>query len=108
MSKPFEHQNSPVPPQSEPDAITLIKRMQQQLVYLERKIDTLISQSSQKPSRPFGNSHRHDKGKNFNSSGERGYGQGRHFRKHRGEGNQGFGHKKTQVSHFSKRRDSAR
>ena len=37
----------------ETDVIGMLKRMQQQLVYLEKKIDTLISQSqSPKPFRP--------------------------------------------------------
>jgi len=55
------------------DVVGLLKRMQQQLSFLEKKIDTLLSQSSQgggsdrprfnsdrrfsRPSRPFGNSY---------------------------------------------------
>lgn len=59
--------------------MVMLKRMQQQLAFLEKKIDTLLSQSSQQPSRgsdrpryndrgfsrparPFGNSYGGDRG----------------------------------------------
>ena len=42
--------------EQEQDVVALLQKMQQQLVYLEKKIDTLIQQSQQKPfSRPGGN-----------------------------------------------------
>ena len=42
---------SAVPDESETDVVSILKRMQQQLLFLERKIDLLISQSQE---RPFG------------------------------------------------------
>ena len=51
--------SSPVTPQAGPDIAAAIDRIQQQLVFLEKKIDTLISQSAAKPpearhfSKPF-------------------------------------------------------
>ncbi len=70
MSEHFKHDPSPAPPQSESEVIALIKRMQQQLAFLEKKIDILINQSSErsfkgrpfsKPFRPGGHSPRQDK-----------------------------------------------
>jgi len=40
-----------VPPQTDSDVVSLIKKMQQQLNYLEKKIDLLIG--GQSPERPF-------------------------------------------------------
>jgi hypothetical protein len=42
---------SAVPDESDIDVVSLLKRMQQQLLFLERKIDLLISRSQE---RPFG------------------------------------------------------
>lgn len=59
MKKNFKSKSYSEPSQAEPDIAVLIHRMQQQLVSLENKIDTLISQSSEKPferkhfSKPF-------------------------------------------------------
>jgi len=82
MSKHFKDDTSPVSQQAEPEIIALIKRMQQQLVFLEKKIDTLIGRSSERPferkhfsksSRPFGRPHRYGKGKQENSFRERNF-----------------------------------
>ena len=71
------------------DVMGLLKRMQQQLSFLEKKIDTLLSQSTQQPSqgsdrpryndrgfsrppRPFGNSYGGDRGGPRSSSSDRG------------------------------------
>jgi hypothetical protein len=40
----------PVPDESDTDVVSLLKRMQQQLLYLEKKLDLLISQSKERPS----------------------------------------------------------
>jgi len=46
-----ENEELSVPPQSDTDVVSLIKKMQQQLNYLEKKIDLLIG--GQSPERPF-------------------------------------------------------
>lgn len=59
MKRNSKHEDTLVPPQAESDIAVLMAKMQQQLVILEKKIDSLISQSSEKPfkgeqySKPF-------------------------------------------------------
>lgn len=100
MEEHFEHNSSSVPPQAEPDVVAMLKRIQQQLVFLEKKIDTLINQPLgrpferkpfSKPQRSFGHPHRYGKGQQDNSSGEGNFGQGRRFDKQQGGGNRRFG-----------------
>ena len=109
MSEHVKPDTSSAPPQGEVDVVVLIQKMQQQLVFLEKKIDTLISQSSEKPfrrnhfsqrsgaasqARPFrsfGHSHPQGKGEHDNSSRERGFAPRRHFGTPQGGENRGFG-----------------
>ncbi len=128
MSEQFKdkaHPNSDsLPPASdEQDVAVLIKQLQKQLIFLEKKIDTLISQSQARPSgekhfskpfRPFGNPHRsYDRGRD-NAYGERGFGykkktydnpresdsgQGRNFEKRPGGESRGFDQKKKPFYH---------
>jgi len=113
----------PVP--AEQDVVVLIKKMQQQLVFLEKKIDILINQSKarpfsekhfSKPFRSFGHPHRRSDRAQDNTSGEKSFDRGRHFEKRNGEENQGFGYQKKaydnsresnsgQEHHFEKRHD---
>jgi hypothetical protein len=102
----------PAPP-IEMDVVALIKRMQQQLVFLEKKIDLLIKQTSQgplgeerfsKPHRPFGRPHRPFGREHGDASGERGAGGGRRFEKHHRKGGQGFDYKKK---HYGGPREGA-
>jgi len=51
MKKIKKSKKSSVSSRGKPDVAFLIDKMQQQLVFLEKKIDTLISQSSNQPSR---------------------------------------------------------
>jgi hypothetical protein len=75
--------------------------MQQQLAFLEKKLDILINQSQARPSserhfsKPFrssGPSHRHSPGDRDTASGEKRFERGRRFEKRDGEANRGFGH----------------
>jgi len=115
MEKHFEHNSSAVPQQAEPDIAAMLKRIQQQLVFLEKKIDTLLKQPSgrpferkpfekrpfSRPERPFGNYNRYGKGPQGNSLREGNFGPGRRFDKQEGQerrfdkregqGNQRFG-----------------
>jgi len=80
MKKTFKRKSSSIPVQVEPDVADLISKMQEQLVNLEKKIDTLISKASERPSgekhfskpfQRFDNSHRHDNGRQDSSFRER-------------------------------------
>jgi CxxC-x17-CxxC domain-containing protein len=50
MKKIIKHKSSTVAPDAESDLALQINRVQQQLVILEQKMDTLLSQSSERPS----------------------------------------------------------
>jgi len=122
MNEQPQHNDSLPPAPAEQDVVALIKKMQQQLVFLEKKIDILISQSSgrplgekrfSKPFRSFGRYHRSDRGYD-NTSGEKSFERGSHFEKRHGEENRGFDHKEKpsdnpresgfgQEHHFKKR-----
>lgn len=54
--KQFKYADAPERQAEESDLPTMVKKMQQQLVFLERKIDLLLGQSSVRPSRPEGHS----------------------------------------------------
>jgi CxxC-x17-CxxC domain-containing protein len=80
MKRNFKNEDASVTPQAEPDIVVLMAKMQQQLVILEKKIDSLISQSSEKPlkgehySKPFqrfDHFRRHEKRDQGNSYRER-------------------------------------
>ena len=98
-------ENGVLPPApAENDMLALIKKMQQQLVFLEKKIDILINQSKERPfkegrfSKPFHRSfdhrpHRFDREKDH-ASGEKSFPHGRHFEKRPNEENRGFSPKK--------------
>jgi hypothetical protein len=67
MSEQFQHHDSISPASAEQDVAAVIKKIQQQLASLEKKIDILINQSSSRPSgerhfskpfRPFGRPNR--------------------------------------------------
>ena len=46
-------QDTPVTPQAESELLVLVKKIQQQLAFLEKKIDTLIKQPPSSTERPF-------------------------------------------------------
>lgn len=112
MNEPFSHDPSVVPGPTNADVVALIKKMQQQLEFLVKKIDVLINQSQEKPfrekrfSKPlrsFSHSPHHGKGEYDRSPRERSFDQGRHFEKRPGGPTQGFGQKKKPF--FHKRKD---
>ena len=112
MSEQFSRNPSAVPGPANADVVALIRKMQQQLEFLERKIDILINQSQEKPfqekrfSKPFrsfGHSPRHGKGEYDRSSRGKDFDQGRHFEKRPGGPNRDFGQKKKPF--FHKRKD---
>lgn len=112
MNEQSKQGESPASRQGEPDVIALIRKMQEHLVILERKIDSLINKPqdrpfkekhfSKPPFRPFNPSRRHDK-EEYGRGPRRGSHDERPpFKKHRDEDNRGYGPKKP---FFSKRKD---
>jgi len=82
MKKIFKRKTPVVEPLVQADISGAIGRIQQQLTFLEQKLDTLIAQSAQKPSerkeygrpsRRFDNSFRRDSGERENSFRERSF-----------------------------------
>ena len=121
MNEPFKHQHSPDESHANTDVVTLIRKMQQQLDFLERKIDTLISQSQgrpamgrpspersfrdkrfSKPFRPSGPSHQHGKTEHYGSR-PRAFGQGQRSDRRPDEPEREFNPKKKPF--FFKRKE---
>ena len=80
MKRKSKQEDTLVPPQAEPDMAVLMAKIQQQLVILEKKIDGLISQSSErsfkgehysKPFQRFDHFRHHEKRDQGNSYSER-------------------------------------
>lgn len=118
--------NKDLPPASaEQDILALIRKMQQQLVFLEKKIDILVNQSQarpfrekhfSKPFRSFSRPHRHSDRAYVNASGEKNPDRTRRFERRNSEGSRGFEHKNrdydnpresdfSKGQHFEKRHD---
>ena len=53
MNEQPDDQNVSAPQPAESEVVLLIKKLQQQLTFLEKKIDTLITQSKQPQEKPF-------------------------------------------------------
>ncbi len=91
-----ENEELSVPPQADSDVVSSIKKMQQQLNFLEKKIDILIGQS---PERPF-----RDGEKRFSKPFRPSFGGGAHHGKrdfHRGPRKEGFSHDRPREGGFS-------
>jgi CxxC-x17-CxxC domain-containing protein len=82
MKKILKRKSVPVEPQVEPNVVALIDKMQQQLIILEKKIDTLISQPLErssgrsdysKPFQRFDNSQHFGRGSQHNNYRERSF-----------------------------------
>jgi len=82
MKKIFKRKSPAVEPLGQLDLSGAIGKIQQQLTFLEQKLDTLIAQSAQKsverkeygrPSRRFDSSFRRDRGGRENSFAERSF-----------------------------------
>ncbi|MDO8662887.1 MAG: hypothetical protein Q7K98_06690 [Candidatus Omnitrophota bacterium] len=74
MKKIFKRKPPVFEPQAESDLASAIGRIQQQLTFLEKKLDTLIAQSSTaRPAQRFDNPYRRDRGGRENSFRERSF-----------------------------------
>jgi hypothetical protein len=104
MTKQLKNDNASTSQQTESDVLGLIKKMYQQLAFLEKKIDILISQSQEKPSRekpfskpfrsfgrPYRPGHPHDKRTHDEGFREKNFPSGHHSEKRQGDENRGFG-----------------
>ncbi len=102
---------------------SMIRKLQQHVGFLEKKIDTLLSQSQEKPfrdrpfSRPFRPQHGRRPGfstsgharagESYHRPGEGGFHRGRPFEKPQGGPNQGFGERKKPFFRGRKDRSQA-
>ena len=91
-----ENEDLSVPPQAESEVVSLIKKMQQQLNYLEKKIDLLIG-GGQSTERPF-----RDREKRFSKPFRPSFGGGSGGRDfNRGPRREGFSHERPRTGGFS-------
>ena len=123
MSKPIDHSSYDLPEQSGSDVASLLLKMQRQLVFLEKKIDSLIYQlqegqprgsSSDKPFRkkpfsrtasPAGHSRRYENKEWKEKPGKKDSDQGFYSRFSKTEGNRGSGPRKKPFHHKQKNRE---
>lgn len=111
MTEQPKNDNFSMPQQNEPDILFLIQKIQQQLVFLEKKIDILVSQSRETPfreksfskpfrpsGRPYRPGHSYDKRGQGEDSRERGFRSGPSFEKHQRDENQKFEGPKKEYS----------
>ena len=89
-----EDEELSVPPQTDSEVVSLIKKMQQQLNFLEKKIDILIGQSPDRPPR--------DREKRFSKPFRPSFGGGSGGRDfNRGPRREGFSHSRPREGGFS-------
>jgi hypothetical protein len=104
MKRDFSRNSPSASSHDETDILVLIRNIQQQLGFLEKKIDILVNQSGARPfeakhrpqsSRPFVPASRHGQAEQHGSNPrERSFSQGRHFDKQRPDENRGFAPRK--------------
>ncbi len=99
MSEQDTNEDSSISEQPESDVIVLIKKMQQQISFLEKKIDILISQSQERYprekqfSKPFRSFDRSSRPGNYHNNRDRSGDSrhsGRNFEKRHGDDNRRF------------------
>jgi len=122
MSEQFKHKDSLSSEADGQDVLALLKKMQTQLVSLEGKIDVLINQPSEMPSRgmhfskpfrSFGRSHYHSDSATGNAVREKGFERKDNYKKSYSGTSRGFGYKNkaygsSRESNFGKDRPFAR
>ena len=111
MNKHSEPQNTSNVLLHEPEVVVLIKKLQQHLVFLEKKIDILVGGLSHKPfkenrfSKPMrsGEHFRHrSRTEGGNHSSQRNLGRSGPFDQSRSGGGQGFSHRKKRPFRHKK------
>ena len=116
MSKEIEQGSDSATPQAESDVVVLIKKMQQQLTALEKKIDILMSRPKENSfagkrfSRPFhssGPSRHHERGEYRHGAGERSYDKREPYRGREGREGDSRGKDFGQGHHFEKKHYSS-
>lgn len=108
MSEQLKDGDSLPSASAEQEVMVLVKKMQQQLVSLEKKIDTLINKPQErpfrqnnfsKPFRSFGH-HRRPEREHDNASGGKRFDRPHRFEKRHGSEKSGFGRKKEPYGSF--------
>ena len=110
MNEPFKQNIILGTAHTEPDMLSLLRKIEERLASLERKIDQLSNKSQErppfrdkqfsKPFRSFGQSPRHGQG--GQNPQERSFSNERPFRKNRDDDRQGFDKKKKPFFHKKK------
>ncbi|MBL7196998.1 MAG: hypothetical protein ISS47_02750 [Candidatus Omnitrophica bacterium] len=117
MNEDFKKEDSAVPLQQEQQVLALVKRLQQQIISLEKKVDILLSRSAQrtneandfsKPFRSFGHSQRQGKARRRDHSGERDFSAGRLDRQRGEENRGGLEQREKPFYRFDKRQGGSR
>ncbi|MBU2541131.1 MAG: hypothetical protein KJ593_04445 [Candidatus Omnitrophica bacterium] len=116
MNEDFKKEDSSVPLQEEQQVLALIKRLQQQIIFLEKKVDILLSRSVQRtnetrsfsrPSHSFGRSQRQGKARYRDRSRERGFSADRLDKQH-DEESRGSEQREKPFYRFDKRQGGSR
>lgn len=116
MNEDSKKENSSVSQHEEQQVLALVKRLQQQISFLEKKVDILLTRSTQRPSetknfskpfRSFGHSPHQGKSRGRDRSRERNFSADRSDRK-QGEESRGSGQKERPFYRFDKRRGGSR
>jgi len=104
MNENLKRQESSGQPQHEQDVLMLLKKIQQQLVFLERKVDALGGGSSprpfnkdrhfRRPPRSFDHPPRNGEEKREHGSGQTNISRPHYYNRNRGEERQGFSQNK--------------
>jgi hypothetical protein len=118
MSEQLGHNEALPPGPAEQELLVLIKKMQQQLLFLEKKIDILINNQSQarptgerqfsKPYRSFERPYRPYDRAYGSPSGEKSFDRGRHFEKRHSEEGRGREGDFSPKRHFEKRHEGVK
>ncbi len=116
MNKDFKKEDSSALLQEEQQVLALVKRLQQQISFLEKKVDILLSRSEQrtnetksfsKPFRSFGRSQRQGKARYKGRSRERGS-SADHFDRQDDEESRGSEQREKPFYRYDKRRGQSR
>ncbi|MFC1709369.1 hypothetical protein ACFL2J_04860 [Candidatus Omnitrophota bacterium] len=116
MNEDSKNEDFPVPEQEEQSVLALVKRLQQQIINLEKKVDTLLTRPAQRtnggkdfsrPYRPFGHSQRQGKPRYGDRSRERDSSAGR-FDRQQGGGGRGSGQREKPFYRFDKPKGESR
>jgi len=118
MSEQLGHNEALPPAEQSQELLVIIRKMQQQLLFLEKKIDILINNQSQskpsverhfsKPFRSYERPYRPYDRAHGSASGEKSFDRGRHFEKRHSEEGRGREGDFSPKRHFEKRHEGVK